>query len=306
MAHRAARKPVTVRTRRLRLIALSGVISGALALLAAYPFQPALAFKQGDMPDFVVSCPFTHRLADDPIVHPGQPGASHLHDFFGNKSTNASSTYASMLAAGTPCARVGDTAGYWVPTVYQDGVVVVPLKATIYYRDMAPDPAAVSTFPADFRMVAGNHDATSPQRPLLVGWACRHALDGLKGRWTSDVPTCNANENLVFRVRFPDCWNGRDLDTPDHMSHVAYSKNGICPARFPVAVPRVSMTVAYASTGGPGVTLSSGSALTGHADFWNTWNQPALDHLVITCLQAGIHCGFGTAARPQPAVPIDN
>ena len=28
-------------------------------------------------PRFVTRCTFSHRLADDPIVHPGQPGASH-------------------------------------------------------------------------------------------------------------------------------------------------------------------------------------------------------------------------------------
>ena len=48
-------------------------------------------------------------------------------------------------------ARVGDTAGYWVPTVYQDGVVVVPLKATVYYRDMAPDPALLVEAIANYK-----------------------------------------------------------------------------------------------------------------------------------------------------------
>jgi hypothetical protein len=275
------------------------------ALLVALPAPDASAFKQGDMPDFVVSCPFSHRLPDDPIVYPDKPGASHLHDFFGNTAVDAFSTYSALRRAPTTCSRNGDTAAYWMPTAYQNGVVLRPLKATVYYRDMAADPTTVQSFPPDFRMIAGDHDATSPQRPLIVGWACRHASDGLKGIWTSDVPTCGAHENLVFRVRFPDCWNGRDLDSPDHMSHVAYGKNGVCPRGFPVAVPRVSMTVAYDSHGGPGVTLSSGSALTGHADFWNTWKQPALDDLVVTCLRAGIHCGFGTASDPQPTPGID-
>ena len=43
-------------------------------------------------PRFVTRCTFSHRLADDPIVRPGQPGASHSHDFFGNRTTNANST----------------------------------------------------------------------------------------------------------------------------------------------------------------------------------------------------------------------
>ena len=46
-----------------------------------------------------IECGASHAAADDPIVFPGQPGAAHLHEFFGNTSTNASSTYASMLEA---------------------------------------------------------------------------------------------------------------------------------------------------------------------------------------------------------------
>jgi hypothetical protein len=38
--------------------------------------------------------------SDDPIVFPRQPGAAHQHDFFGNTSTNAYSTDASL--AGKP------------------------------------------------------------------------------------------------------------------------------------------------------------------------------------------------------------
>jgi hypothetical protein len=28
-----------------------------------------------------------------------------------------------------------------------------------------------------------------------------------------------------------------------------------------------------------------------HADFWNTWRQPALARLVNECLRAGVDCG---------------
>ena len=34
--------------------------------------------------EFLADCPFSHRLPDDPIVSPNLPGASHMHDFFGN------------------------------------------------------------------------------------------------------------------------------------------------------------------------------------------------------------------------------
>jgi len=64
-------------------------------LIAGTP-TPAHAEQQ-----FIVDCLFAHRAKDDPIVYPRQPGASHMHDFFGNKSTNAFSTYRSMRRART-------------------------------------------------------------------------------------------------------------------------------------------------------------------------------------------------------------
>ena len=67
---------------------------------------------------FLVHCGYSHTLKDDPIVYPGQPGASHTHDFFGSTTTNANSTDASMIASGSTCNIAGDTAGYWTPALY--------------------------------------------------------------------------------------------------------------------------------------------------------------------------------------------
>ena len=50
-----------------------------------------------------IECDFHHRKSDDPIVYPRNPGAAHLHLFFGNKSTNAFSTWTSLRRAGTNC-----------------------------------------------------------------------------------------------------------------------------------------------------------------------------------------------------------
>ena len=63
----------------------------------------------------MLRCAYSHTMSDDPIVFPGQPGASHLHDFFGNTGANASSTFETMLAGETTCRVPSDTAGYWAP-----------------------------------------------------------------------------------------------------------------------------------------------------------------------------------------------
>ena len=39
-------------------------------------------------------------LRDDPIVYPGQAGASHLHQFWGNLGANANSNYQSLRTTG--------------------------------------------------------------------------------------------------------------------------------------------------------------------------------------------------------------
>src|SRR5204863_3050651 len=73
---------------------------------------------------------YTGSMMDDPIVFPGQPGASHMHDFFCNKATDAFSTYAQMIAAPTSCPS-GDTAGYWAPGLYKNGVKINPTGSGI-------------------------------------------------------------------------------------------------------------------------------------------------------------------------------
>ena len=48
---------------------------------------------------WVVECAFVRHLTADPIVYPGQPNQGHLHDFFGNLTTDAFSNYGSLIEA---------------------------------------------------------------------------------------------------------------------------------------------------------------------------------------------------------------
>jgi len=74
---------------------------------------------------------------------------------------------------------------------------------------------------------------------------------------------------------------------------MAYPVRGVCLADHPVPVPAVTVIFRYPSTGGPLTALASGTALTGHADFFNAWDETQLGHLVTTCLDALRHCGRG-------------
>ncbi|MFT4283523.1 MAG: discoidin domain-containing protein, partial [Protaetiibacter sp.] len=70
--------------------------------------------------EFQANCTFSHILPDDPIVFPGQPGASHSHTFVGNTSTNAFSTPETLLASGdSTCTVPQDDSSYWFPTLFR-------------------------------------------------------------------------------------------------------------------------------------------------------------------------------------------
>ncbi len=252
--------------------------------------RPAGSLAQLRRVNFVSGCRFSHRNTDDPIVFPGQPGRSHDHTFIGNDTTNAFSTLGSLLGQSSSCRRPGDTAAYWVPTlVSAAGVAIAPRSATVYYRRHTL--SALRAFPPDFKLIAGNSKATAAQSLRVTSWNC--GPGGVRPQ--STIPTCpNAGRRgLALHVQFPDCWDGVSLDSPDHQSHMAYSVRGRCPSDHPVAMPALQVNIRYPSAGGPGLQLSSGGQFSGHADFFNAWDQSALQQLVDGCLNALRHCRQG-------------
>ena len=272
-----------------RNVALIPMLAWALVATVAAPGEAAPREpSEGAAPrraavNFVSACRYSHSAGDDPIVHPGHAGGSHQHDFFANTTTGADSTHETLLAGGTTCRRQGDTAAYWVPSLLEGGRTVQPSHVLAYYLPAGKDLAAIEPFPAGLKVV------TDPDLPN-TRWAC--VGGSVVGRGTAEVPTCPQGQHLVLRVAFPDCWDGRHLDSTDHRSHLAYNRAGRCPSSHPVPVPRLRLGVHYpASNGGPDVALSSGGPDTAHADFFNAWDPAELTRLVEQCLNAGQHCG---------------
>ena len=276
--------------RRIAFLLIAASLSATVVVSAVHASGAAVSMRQLAGVNFVSGCGFSHRGPDDPIVFPGQPGRSHDHSFVGSVSTNAYSTLSTLQHSATTCRRLGDTAGYWMPTLLVDSQPVAPTQATIYYRRSTL--AAPQAFPAGLKMVAGNSVAIGTQDPRIVFWNC--GVDG--GVKPSSLPPTCANtttEALRLHVTFPSCWNGHNLDSVDHKSHMAYPTRGVCPADHPVPTPQITLIYRYPTTGGPLTALASGSAITGHGDFFNAWNQSDLNRLVTTCLDALRHCGRG-------------
>lgn len=83
----------------------------------------------------------THGSYDDPIVHPGQPGANeHHHTFWGNPATDASFyDYVTLMTTGINSGEGGpiNRSAKWMPSLMTgNGEVVVPEFITEYYKQI--------------------------------------------------------------------------------------------------------------------------------------------------------------------------
>jgi Domain of unknown function (DUF1996) len=50
----------------------------------------------------------------------------------------------------------------------------------------------------------------------------------------------NCTDGVRFELMFPSCWNGKDVDSPNHKDHVAYPDlvmDGTCPDGFDIQLP---------------------------------------------------------------------
>lgn len=247
---------------------------------------------------FATECKYSHSSDDDPIVFPGQQGAAHHHDFFGNTTTDFTSTVLSLdTTESTSCRLRTDTAAYWAPAVSRDGAWLEPISSDAYYR--AADGVGadrIQPYPPGLMMISGDAHAESPQDLRIVAWACDRSL-----RVSATPPSCPDGSHLTVRVTFQDCWDGKRTDSEDHRAHVTYSGPEGCPESHPVAMPQLTFVVHYPHSGPTeGLGLSPGSILGGHADFVNSWDQHSLQTEIDKCLKRGVICDppGGTGGSP--------
>ncbi|EEH05287.1 WSC domain-containing protein [Histoplasma capsulatum G186AR] len=232
------------------------------AVLAA-TISPALAFWR---------LPCRGRLGVarlDPLVNPGAV-SSHAHVIHGAGNFGKSVTVDELLASDcTSCAIKQDKSIYWTPAAYfrhpNGDTELVPQVGgmLVYYLQRGEN---VQAFPKGFRMLAGdpfqrNFTWPVPDPPKsswsgpetsqfalsqkAIGFNClnyqatpeptlfRHTLPK-----KSEIDA-NCPDGLRMEMMFPSCWNGKDLDSPDHKSHMAYPnlvEDGVCPKGFETRV----------------------------------------------------------------------
>ena len=131
----------------------------------------------------------------------------------------------------------------------------------------------------------GRHDASRS------GTAASSAASVLDRR--ADVPEC-PSRCPPSHVTFPSCWDGKNLDSADYQSHVAYPVAGRCPSRY---AHRAAAALAHLPLPGHrrrGPHARLGRAVLAHADFFNAWRQSDCSSPVDSCLNAFRHCQRGT------------
>lgn len=76
---------------------------------------------------------------------------------------------------------------------------------------------------------------------------------------TEELPKGQCLGGIRSNILYPTCWDGVNLDSPDHKSHVAYptggaqmftgsSTGGACPSTHPVKIPQIMLEIVWDTT----------------------------------------------------------
>lgn len=268
--------------------------------------------------NFRTFCNPSHLANDDPLVFPGQPGRAHRHLFFGNMSTDAYSTAASLLSGGESTCGGGslNRSAYWIPALLDSNGNAVPSNGMIvYYKSgyrrgrAAPDDGIV--FPNGLRILVGDPAATAPQVANDNVWfGCAPNTTNVFNLGASimrgqTIPTgCPAGHRLHMSLGLPGCWDGINLDSPDHRSHVAFGdySHG-CPASHPVSIPEITFNIDWTvpAEGAAGLRFSSDPAgvpggTTIHGDYIAAWDESTIQAWLTNCVRVNADCGVNIVA----------
>ncbi|KAK3403083.1 hypothetical protein B0T20DRAFT_474882 [Sordaria brevicollis] len=193
------------------------------------------------------------------------------------------------------------------------------------FKDAANPDKGVKAFPPGFRMIAGdaarrnysiagtNVKDVDPEKSSwaklgqtsqadltqrAIGFNCLNygiAPEGTLYRHympDKDYLDANCADGIRAEIMFPSCWNGKDLDSENHRSHMAYPDlvmNGNCPKGFETKVPGLMYETIWATQafkGMPGKFVFANGDVQGfgyHADFMTGWDEDFLQEAVNTC-----------------------
>ncbi|WP_225823814.1 DUF1996 domain-containing protein [Streptomyces naphthomycinicus] len=258
--------------------------------------------------------------SDNVIVAPGvSNGAHHFHDYIGNQSNNAFASDEDLANADTSCADQGDKSTYYWPvlrlqngtrerdagapgggTEGNAGQIVTPARVTLTFVGNPRE--KVTAMPRLLRIITGDAKAfVNGPGNANASWSCT----GFEDRQLKDkYPLCPRGSDVVRTFRFQSCWDGRNIDSANHRTHVAFAaEDGSCPAGFrpiPQLVQRIVYDVPAPSVtdGGRTVPLFAVDSfpeqlhkpVTDHGDFINVFDEDLMSEMV-DCINSGRTCG---------------
>ncbi|MFF5701232.1 DUF1996 domain-containing protein [Streptomyces sp. NPDC012794] len=250
-----------------------------------------------------------HFNPDNVIVAPGvSNGAHHMHDYVGNKTTDAFSTNDSLAASGTTCGNGDQSTYYWpvlrlrdgraekdakAPGGGQDanvGTILRPKQVTISFKGSPV--GQVRAMPRFLRIITGDAKAFSNGTANAnASWSCT----GFEDRQLKDkYPVCPKGSDVVRTFTFQSCWDGRNTDSANHRTHVDFADgDGRCKKGF-TAVPQLVQRITYGVAPGARFAVDSfpeqlHKPVTDHGDFINVMSD-ALMARAVACINSGRSC----------------
>ncbi len=276
---------------------------------------------------FRTQCSFSHFAYDDPLAVPGQPGAAHLHMFFGNTEANANSTYQTMRDNGSSTCNglEGNRTGYWVPAVFDaSGNARIPSRIEVYYKSHDRSFDHVQKPPEGLGMIAGNA-STNPH----IEWACQET--GAQGQnlnrpvqqRQNTIPRCSGTATLLAHIKFPQCLSGSvNANTGNATNQMSYPTRGYftdsCPAGT-VYITAIEYFIAWAPDNHDGQTdqwwlssdvrpdktlVANGSTL--HGDWFGGWNPELMDQIHANCVGRLAECSWDLVADNQRLTQVEH
>ncbi|MGW9497724.1 DUF1996 domain-containing protein [Streptomyces prasinus] len=281
---------------------------------------------------FVSSCGVNENglfNSDNVIAAPGVAnGAHHFHDYIGNQATNAFSSDEELAAADTSCVDQGDKSSYYWPvlrlqngTEEQDanspgggiegnvGEIVTPKEVTLTFEGNPQ--GEVTAMPRLLRIITGDAKSfVNGPANANASWSCT----GFEDRQLADkYPLCPQGSDVVRTFDFQSCWDGRNTDSANHRTHMAFvDGQGNCPSGF-TPVPQLVQRIVYdvdapsLDDGGATTPLFAVDSFpeqlhkpgTDHGDFINVFDEDLMREMV-DCINSGRTCGAGTGGGEQP------